>query len=244
MSLLFVRVIMTAKHGSESQAHYAASKVPLGHVIPNVRIIINRNLIVVICVLLSVNSLQVAYGQSNLTSERPDAVFLDSDPTWLEYTESGQFELEISDQVADGCWVSLSETETIVELELNRSGFEVVPEDAGLAPTIVLNAIGYEDGTGCVVFTELLLESVDHADLAHEGRRIRGVFFSERFSSGLLLSGPKNTMSSRVKDAFQSHTQELLVRMNNVVRNIEKDVLDDVEGSVQQHWEKYFESLR
>jgi hypothetical protein len=194
--------------------------------------------------LLLINLPQVAYGQTTVPSEEVDATILDVDPTWAAQKDVRQFKIEISDQVSDGCWISLSQTETAVELELNRSGFEVVSEDTPFASTIILNAIGYDDGTGCAVYTEFTVNSLDSSDFGRGGRTITSLFFSELYTTGNLMTGPKNGMSNRIKDAFQSHTQEFLVFMNKAVRDIEEKVLDEVDGDAKRHWEIYFESIK
>jgi hypothetical protein len=197
-----------------------------------------------LCGIASIDALQVTYAQSTVPVEEMDAAILDADPTWAAQKDARQFKIEIADQVSDGCWVSLSETETVVELELNRSGFEVVSEDTPFVPTVVLNALGYDDGTGCAVYTEFTVSSLDSSDFGRGGRKITALFFSEFYTTGKLLTGPKNSMSNRIKDAFQSHAQEFLVAMNKAVRDIEKKVLDEVDGEAKRHWKEYFESIK
>lgn len=194
-------------------------------------------------VALYVSDAYAQQGTNNTSSF--DAVITDADLRWFMVKDSSLFQVNVNDQVTDGCWLTASETKNVVELELQRSQYHATKELTTLPPRIILNALGYQVSTGgCVVYVELRVSAFDTTVIDNDGHEITSLFYSDLYTKGTMLSGQQDTMSQRVKNTFQSLIQEFLVVLDKRVREIERQAMEDLSENRREHWKTYFDSLK
>ena len=85
-------------------------------------------------------------------SDESVVALLGIDLALLDIGRNKRIKVEIDDQVIEGCWRNPNSARDAVEVELMRSGFEII-EDSQPGPVIVLMGLGGESsGTNCSVF--------------------------------------------------------------------------------------------
>jgi hypothetical protein len=153
---------------------------------------------------------------------------------WLEVTRGGiwnQMRVTINDQVSDGCWKSPQTSKTAAELELKRSKYGVSENtNDKLDNLVVLTALGYALNTQvCVVSLETsLVATVTENKSTRGDHELQNMRRSTIWDRKALISGPKSSMNSRIKETFINHIQSFL----NSVDSIKKAIISKAYNTI------------
>lgn len=192
-----------------------------------------------VTVLLAGNSCLVAQS-----SAEDNTLIFDGDFAYLRLENIKKVHVEVSDQVSDGCWTSLSQSRDAVKLEFIRSGYEVTEETAFM-PIVTVAAIGYQVGRGnCAVYQRVILEIPDYNSWTENGYNVDSYFYRTLTSEGNMITGPKGSMSGRIKNSFTDLAQSMLVSISEKKNRIADKVLDKSEGEAQRFWQTYFAEFK
>jgi len=161
----------------------------------------------------------------------------------LQLRQWNVIRLILADQVDDGCWTTTRQTKTAAEIELIRSNIDVIENsgDGFLAPKLFVGAIGFETREGsCAVYVETQAFVWDVEKKEVENQTMSGIWERSLWSTGSLLSGPKDGMSERVQSAITSQVQEFLVFLENTFRDIISEVREEEGDAAARYWETFF----
>jgi len=156
-----------------------------------------------------------------------DQLFIfDEDPRWLGITTEKPIRVILSDQVKDGCWTSSLATKNSASLELTRSGFKIDDDKSFMPITIRLVATGYYSGGQCVAIYDTTVFHIGTSEYGISGHNITSLRLSPIWSSKGVISGPKNTFSTRLKERFTESVQEFLLEIQKQKEIVRKTAVE------------------
>lgn len=147
--------------------------------------------------------------------ENKPTVIFDIDPRWMSLGNTA--EVEVSDQVSDGCWTNVEATKNAVTLELQRNGFTVSDEEF-FPLRITLVAVGYRDQFGCVASHSLEVRVPAGRDHTIDNHTVSSLYYDELWRGSGILSGPNTSV--RLKEAFVEQVQAFLVYAPKAKREV------------------------
>ena len=154
--------------------------------------------------------------------------------SWFRFGSSSPVDVVVNDNVTNGCWTTAKVSETGVKLELKRSSFLLADTSEGLPIQLMLSASGYElDNNSCVVSIDLSVSGLIVETIGPDDLAIHAGMYSEIWSNGALMSGPKSDMSQRVKNKFIEIAQQLILDIDKRKAEFEKR-LSQIEGFSQE----------
>ena len=115
--------------------------------------------------------------------------------------------VQIGDDVKDGCWPAPADTKTQVEKLLLQSGIQVKPSRSGVY--LAITGIGGV-AVNCAVFVNVRSFHLGTAT-APNGTPL-DLATIEGFERGTLLTGPKSRMGNRINAAVANFTNEFIVQ--------------------------------
>ena len=182
------------------------------------------------------------YASCSSASENENrfVVLFDVDSRWLSLDKDTVFELGVSDQVSDGCWKNIEATKNAVELELNRSSFQT-SKDQILGWNVVLKSVGYGFGSNlCAVYYELSVRAPDFRENHFGDHGVRALYYSTIWSQGGIMTGVKDSMSSRLKTAYVELIQVFLLDINKQKRALLEEAIKASDSPEQKNfWSSY-----
>lgn len=137
----------------------------------------------------------------------------DKNLEWLKVHKNSDFIVRISDQVTDGCWTNSEATKIAVELELKRSGFNVVKEIELKTIAFELSSVGYSVGNTnlCIVNYNFNANAIMENIYVLSGHEISSFNYGSFWERRGILSGPKQSMSDQIKTAYVETMQAFLI---------------------------------
>lgn len=167
--------------------------------------------------------------------------FVASDLRWATIERTNKFRVNVIDEVSDGCWTSSAASKDKVELELIRSGAEIVSdEEAPFAPVINVHALGYATNDySCAVIVRLDITSLVSSSYWIDQRKLDSIYFSDLWSTTSLLTGAKSDMSSRINEQHTNQIQKFLVDRAKNSNAVRKRMLESVSDDSKDFWEKH-----
>lgn len=122
----------------------------------------------------------------------------------------------LRDQVSDGCWINTKAAKTAVEKNLIISGFQNIADTEDTAfIEIELSGLGYETGGVCAIYVGLDVIMIEADTKNSNGTELTTLTSKSQFRRGTLLTGPKNRMSQRIKEALYEMSDEFIVAINS-----------------------------
>lgn len=160
------------------------------------------------------------------------------DTRWLS-VEDGKFEVVLSDQVTDGCWTSSKSAKTAVELEITRSGYELVGDDEYANNSILLTSVGFLKAGVCVATYEFEIYAGDSIRFYKDEHEVLSLYKSRLWGASGVLTGGKDKMNVGLKEAYVDMAQEFLVNIGRQKSNALKVIRERAQGEEKVFWEKY-----
>ena len=160
------------------------------------------------------------------------------DTRWLSI-ENGKFEVFVFDQVKDGCWTNSGAVKTAVELELNRSGYELASDDEDASNAIFLTSLGFSQSGICVATYSFEIYTGDTVRFYSGEHGVLSLYRSQLWENSGVLAGGKSKMNSGLKDSYVTLTQEFLVDVVKQKKNVVKEIIEKSSGSERSFWESY-----
>jgi hypothetical protein len=156
----------------------------------------------------------------------------DEDVGWLRINQASNIKVVVDDQVTGGCWPEPSSAKTAVELEFIRSNYQV--EDDILIPRITVRAIGYSEmDIRCAVWTEFQVEIPEVTRFSPQEREVKSFYYRTLWSNGILLTGPRSDMGSRITASLEDLTKSFLVNVSRMKSRILSEVEKENESMAQ-----------
>lgn len=160
------------------------------------------------------------------------------DTRWLS-VEKGKFEVFVFDQVKDGCWTNSAAVKTAVELELNRSGYELAGDDEHASNAIFLTSLGFLQSGICVATYSFEVYTSDTVRFYSGEHRVLSLYHSQLWEDSGVLAGGKSKMNSGLKDSYVNMTQEFLVNIAKQKKNVVREIIEKSTDPERSFWENY-----
>lgn len=181
-------------------------------------------------------SLFLALTPFSLTANalEPTEMMIDYDSDslgWLSFTAGSplrHMRVTINYQVTDNCWTSAEASKTAIELELKRSGYTLAKNNNfKIDHVIVLSALGYAiDANSLCVITLGTSINTNVTEIVgiSGGHKLENIRHQSIWSRRALLTGPKTSMNSIIRETFITHIQEALNNVEGIKEGIRKQV--------------------
>lgn len=164
----------------------------------------------------------VIFGHARAADER--SLLLEGGISTIIAFRDG-FEIDLDDQVIDGCLPRPSRMKDLMELTLRQNGFSMVP-NSSVPNKIKITAIGYELGSSsCVINIRAELEMwvlvvVPYTELLPD-EKLTLVKMTHSIGSSV-LTGPKSGMQSRVESKVKDYGNELFLDISRSKDHVSK----------------------
>ena len=169
-----------------------------------------------------------------------DAVIFGHDLGWLKLHNADGLNVEVSDQVSDGCWTNISAVKNSIELQLIRSGYETYTgEDTkAFAPTVWIQALGFgiPSVNACAVSAELSVSVADFGKLEWDQATLSSLYKYELASYSGIFTAKKSASNESMKVQFEDLVQTMLVDVQKKKQSIRKDLLDQEQTAATEYW--------
>ena len=158
----------------------------------------------------------LALASSSAQAEDSDRIF----GAMPYYAGTNQAVVDISDDVDGGCWTNANATKDAIELTLRKFNIKTFDDmkdtdySTGLVADYNILANGYSinDGETCVAHAETKIYYVVNYYVPYNENK-RGVSVLATWSQSLVMSGPKNDFSSRLKEAFVNMSEKFVLKV-------------------------------
>lgn len=162
--------------------------------------------------------------------------FFDSDIRYLDLIVDRKVKVTVDDQISDGCWKNPSTAKNAVQVELLRSGFQLLA-DSDFGSSIVLSGLGYKTDSGlCVASISLNVRVIDYGFQIKDEFRISSLFSRDLISYKTILSGPPRSSDSRIRDTFVENIHEFIVDLNSVKSEFRKSLKESGKADEAAYW--------
>jgi len=145
---------------------------------------------------------------------------------WLSFTAGNPLNLvrvTINNQVTDNCWTSTEASKTAIELELKRSGYTVSKKTSKIYHSIVLSALGYAIDANrlCIITLGTSINTnVTETVSILGGHQLNNIRHQSIWNRRALLTGPKVSTNSKIRETFITHIQEALNNIDGIKRGV------------------------
>lgn len=182
----------------------------------------------------------LAFNSHAQDEQSLDAMIFDHDLGWIKLHNAAGLNVEVSDQVSDGCWTNISAVQNAVELQLIRSGYETFTgEDTNaFAPTVWIAALGFDIPSlnACAVTAELSVRVPEFGELEWPEGTLSSIYNYQLTSYKGIFTAKKSDSDESVKAQFEDLVQTMLVDIQKQKQSMRKELIEQDQTEATEYW--------